>query len=163
VNNAGVARFGGIDTHSPADWDLQLAVNLTGTFNGMQAASPALRDAGGGAIVNVSSLAGMMGVAGLAGYVASKWGVRGLTKAAALDLARYNIRVNSVHPGFINTPMTSANPPSVEQMAMHRVGEPEEIANLIVFLASDESSFSTGAEFVADGGELAGNAAFGAG
>lgn len=163
VNNAGIARFGSVDTHDVADWNELLAVNLTGVFNGIQAAAPAMRKAGGGSIVNVSSIAGMMGVRGLAGYVASKWGVRGLTKAAALDLAKDNIRVNSVHPGFIRTPMTAANPPSVDHVAMHRPGEPEEIAKLIVFLASNRSSFSTGAEFVADGGETAGNAAFGAG
>jgi 3alpha(or 20beta)-hydroxysteroid dehydrogenase len=141
-------------------WETLLAVNLTGLFNGIQAVTPAMRRAGGGSIVNVSSVAGMTGVRGLAGYVASQWGVRGLTKAAAIDLANDNIRVNSVHPGFIRTAMTADNP-AVEHIAMQRPGEPEEIARLIVFLASSRSSFSTGAEFVADGGEMAGNAAFG--
>jgi 3alpha(or 20beta)-hydroxysteroid dehydrogenase len=163
VNNASIARMGTVDNHSRAEWDALLAVNLTGVFNGIQAAVPAMRKAGGGAIINVSSIAGMLGMRGLAGYVASKWGVRGLTKAAALDLANDNIRVNSVHPGFVRTPMTAANPPAVEHVAMRRAGEPEEIAKLIVFLASGKSSFSTGAEFVADGGETAGNAAFAAG
>ena len=162
VNNAGIARFGSVAAHSSADWDDILAINLTGVFNGIQAAVPALRQSGGGSIVNLSSIAGLFGSRGLAGYVASKWGVRGLTKAAALDLAADGIRVNSVHPGFVATPMTVANAPGVDHVAMHRAGHPEEIAELIVFLASDLSSFSTGAEFVADGGETAGNAAFGA-
>ena len=91
------------------------------------------------------------------GYVATKFAVRGLTKAAALDLARYGIRVNSIHPGIVHTPLSAEGPQvSMSHVAMERVGEPIEIANLTVFLASDESSFSTGAEFIADGGELAG-------
>ena len=156
VNNAGINRFGSVDAHSRSDWDDLLAINLTGVFNGIQAAVPALRQAGGGSIVNLSSIAGMSGLPGGAGYVASKWGVRGLTKAAALDLARYNIRVNSVHPGFARTPMTDNFQPGFDHVAMHRGADPGEIAALIVFLASDEASFSTGAEFVADGGETAG-------
>ena len=159
VNNAGIARFGSVEALSSADWDAILAVNLTGVFNGIQAAVPALRQSGEGSIVNLSSIAGLFGSRGMAGYVATKWGVRGLTKAAALDLGAYGIRVNSVHPGFITTPMTADHPPGVDHVAMHRAGHPEEIAELIVFLASDLSSFSTGAEFVADGGETAGNAA----
>ena len=159
VNNAGIARFGSVDALSSADWNAILAVNLTGVFNGIQAAVPALRQSGGGSIVNLSSIAGLFGSRGMAGYVATKWGVRGLTKAAALDLGPFGIRVNSVHPGFVTTPMTADHPPGVGHVAMHRAGYPEEIAELIVFLASDLSSFSTGAEFVADGGETAGNAA----
>ena len=92
----------------------------------------------------------------LPGYTASKWGVRGLTKAVALDLGKYDIRVNSVHPGVIRTPMTSAIPEDTRHVAMDRTADPNEIANLVLFLASDESSFSTGAEFIADGGETAG-------
>ena len=92
------------------------------------------------------------------GYVATKFGVRGLTKAAALDLGKYGIRVNSIHPGYIRTPMTAAVPPDTSSVALGRGGEPGEIAKLVVFLASDESSFSTGSEFVVDGGESAGNA-----
>lgn len=160
VNNAGIARFGSAEAHSSADWDDLLAVNLTGVFNGIQAAVPALRQSGGGSIVNVSSMAGLFGSRGMVGYVASKWGVRGLTKAAAIDLARYNIRVNSVHPGFIRTPMTAIGlEPGFDHVAMRRGADAAEIAALILFLASGESSFSTGSEFVADGGETAGNAA----
>ena len=157
VNNAGIASYGPIDQYSHVDWDRIIAVNLTGVFNGIQAAIPALKDAGGGSIVNMSSLAGLRGEAGMPGYVATKFAVRGLTKAAALDLARYGIRVNSIHPGIVNTPLSAEGPKvSMSHVAMDRVGEPIEIANLTVFLASDASSFSTGAEFIADGGELAG-------
>ena len=157
VNNAGIANYGSIDQYSHADWDKIIAVNLTGVFHGIKAAIPALRNARNGSIVNISSMAGMRGEAAMPGYVASKWAVRGLTKAAALDLAHYGIRVNSVHPGVVNTPLSAEGPKlSMSHVAMDRVGEPIEIANLTVFLASDESSFSTGAEFIADGGELAG-------
>ncbi len=157
VNNAGIANYGPIDKYSRADWDRIVAVNLTGVFNGIVAAIPALKAAGGGSIINMSSLAGLRGEAGMPGYVATKFAVRGLTKAAALDLARYGIRVNSIHPGIVHTPLSAAGPQvSMSHVAMGRVGEAIEIANLAVFLASDESSFSTGAEFIADGGELAG-------
>jgi 3alpha(or 20beta)-hydroxysteroid dehydrogenase len=155
VNNAGIATYGPIDTYSQADWDATIAVDLTGVFHGIQAAVPAIKQAGGGSIVNVSSIAGLWGVAGGPGYVAGKFGVRGLTKAAALDLGKYGIRVNSVHPGFVYTAQT-ANGPVQPHGVLGRGAEPSEIANLIVFLASDESSFSTGSEFVADGGETAG-------
>ena len=103
VNNAGIATYGPIDKYSHADWDATIAIDLTGVFNGIQAAIPALKQAGGGSIVNISSIAGLWGVAGGPGYVAAKFGVRGLTKAAALDLGKYGIRVNSVHPGFVHT------------------------------------------------------------
>jgi 3alpha(or 20beta)-hydroxysteroid dehydrogenase len=157
VNNAGIANYAPLDQYSHADWDKIIAINLTGVFNGIKAAIPALEAAGGGSIVNMSSLAGMRGEAGMPGYVASKFAVRGLTKAAALDLARYRIRVNSIHPGIVRTPLSAEGPDvSLSHVAMDRVGEPIEIANLAVFLASDASSFSTGAEFIADGGELAG-------
>jgi 3alpha(or 20beta)-hydroxysteroid dehydrogenase len=159
VNNAGIANFGPIDEYSHADWDKVIAINLTGVFNGMKAAIPALKKAGGGSIVNISSTAGIRGYPALPGYTASKFGVRGLSKAAALDLARYGIRVNSLHPGFVRTPMTAGVPEDTRHVAMDRAGDPGEIAHLIVFLASDESSFSTGAEFIADGGETAGRVA----
>ena len=157
VNNAGIASYAPIDRYSRAEWDKIIAINLTGVFNGMKAAIPALKDAGGGSIVNMSSLAGLRGEAGMPGYVATKFAVRGLTKAAALDLAPYGIRVNSIHPGIVHTPLSAQGPKvSMSHVAMDRAGEPVEIANLTVFLASDASSFSTGAEFIADGGELAG-------
>jgi 3alpha(or 20beta)-hydroxysteroid dehydrogenase len=158
VNNAGISIPGPIDQYSHADWDKIVAINLTGVFNGIQAGVPALKNAGGGSIVNISSLAGLIAVPASSGYVATKFGVRGLTKAAALDLGKYGIRVNSIHPGYVRTPMTAAVPPDTSSVALGRGGEPGEIAKLVVFLASDESSFSTGSEFVADGGESAGNA-----
>ncbi|WP_353807722.1 glucose 1-dehydrogenase [Agromyces sp. SYSU T00194] len=156
VNNAGIANFGPIEDYTLDAWDLILKINLTGVFYGIKAAIPALKESGAGSIINVSSTAGLQGYEALPGYNAAKYGVRGLTKNAALDLGRYNIRVNSVHPGVIRTPMTEELDTPQSHVALHRVGEPIELSNLILFLASDESSFSTGAEFVADGGETAG-------
>jgi 3alpha(or 20beta)-hydroxysteroid dehydrogenase len=156
VNNAGIANFGPIDEYSHADWEQVIAVNLTGTFNGIKAALPALKQAKGGSIINISSTAGIRGYPALPGYTAAKFGVRGLTKAVALDVGKYGIRANSVHPGVIRTPMTSEIPEDTRHVALDRTADPQEVANLVLFLASDESSFSTGAEFIADGGETAG-------
>ena len=156
VNNAGIANFSPIEDYSIEAWDTIIAINLTGVFYGIKAAIPALKNSKGASIINVSSTAGLQGYEALPGYNASKFGVRGLTKNAALDLGRYNIRVNSVHPGAIRTPMTEGLDAPQTHVALHRVGEPIELSNLVLFLASDESSFSTGAEFVADGGETAG-------
>jgi 3alpha(or 20beta)-hydroxysteroid dehydrogenase len=156
VNNAGIANFGSIEDYTHDDWHKIIAINLTGVFNGMKAAIPEMIRANGGSIINVSSTAGMRGYPALPGYTAAKHGVRGLTKSAALDLGKHNIRVNSVHPGVIRTPMTEELPQDTRHVALDRVGEPEEVANLVVFLASDESPFATGAEFIIDGGETAG-------
>ncbi len=157
VNNAGIAhRPYPIDKISPEEWDRVIAINLTGTFHGIQAVIPAMKRAGGGSIVNLSSIAGLQSMNGTSAYSASKFGVRGLTKAAAIDLGRYGIRVNSVHPGPIATPMMSGVNMSLDHQALPRLGTAEEIASMIVFLASEESGFSTGSEFVADGGTVAG-------
>ncbi|OCC23746.1 3-alpha-hydroxysteroid dehydrogenase [Croceicoccus estronivorus] len=156
VNNAGIINVGALGSYTVEDWNKIIAVNLTGVFLGMSAAVDALKKSAPSSIVNISSIAGTQAVAGFHGYVASKFGVRGITKSAALELAPHNVRVNSVHPGAIRTPMTAGLPDSVAHNAMNRFGKPEEISNLVVYLASDLSSLSTGSEFAADGGEGAG-------
>ena len=156
INNAGIANFGSIEDYSLEEWDAIIGVNLTGVFYGTKAVIEALKTSGKGSIINISSTAGLQGYEALPGYTAAKFGVRGLSKSTALDLGKYNIRVNSVHPGVIRTPMTEALDTPQNHVALHRVGEAIELSNLILFLASDESSFSTGSEFVADGGETAG-------
>lgn len=156
VNNAGIFSIGALHETELADWQRVLDVNLTGTFLGMKTVIPALLSGGGGSIVNVSSLEGIMGSAGMNAYVASKFGVRGLTKSAALELAGYGIRVNSLHPGLIWTPMTDGLPEDMVTVPIGRGGAPEEVASFVVFLTSDESSYSTGSEFVMDGGIGAG-------
>jgi 3alpha(or 20beta)-hydroxysteroid dehydrogenase len=115
-----------------------------------------LKKSKGGSIINVSSIAGLRGYEQIPGYTASKFGVRGLTKSAALDLGRHGIRVNSVHPGVISTPMTAGMTMDMSHVAISRMGHPGEVAELILYLASDDSSFVTGAEFVIDGGDTAG-------
>ncbi len=157
VNNAGILTLGGIEQLAPADFRHIIDVNLTGVYLGMHLVIPGMRTRGrGGAVINISSTAGMMGYANLAGYVASKWGVRGITKAAALDLAGTGIRINSIHPGPIRTPMTSGVPDSVFlTQAIPRIGEPDEVAKAVVYLAA-EATYTTGAELVVDGGALLG-------
>lgn len=156
VNNAGILSFGGVTQATPDSFRRVLDVNLTGSFLGLRAAAPAIAAAGGGCIVNVSSTAGLMGYSGIAAYVASKWGLRGLTKAAALDLAPLGIRVVSVHPGPIRTPMTDGMGDELAaSQPIPRFGEAEEVARLIRFLLI-EASYSTGSEFVVDGGAVTG-------
>jgi 3alpha(or 20beta)-hydroxysteroid dehydrogenase len=168
INNAGIARFGVIEETEPAVWRQVIEINLTGSYLGIRAVASSMRKAGGGAIVNISSGAGFTATFGGAAYVASKWAVRGLTKTAALELGRDNIRVNSVHPGAIRTPMLAAHAPDADSMsatmagtgvgtsAIPRIADPEEITRLVLFVASEEASFSTGSEFIADGGLLLG-------
>src|SRR6267154_3975630 len=162
INNAGIVRFGPIAETQPAVWRQVIDINLTGTYLGIRAVVSSMRKAGGGAIVNISSAGGMMAYPNTAAYVASKWGARGLTKTAALELGRDNIRVNSVHPGPIRTPMTAgpdaaaAVAAEARRLAIPRVAEPDEITRMVLFVDSDEVRFSYGSEFIADGGDLLG-------
>lgn len=152
VNNAGIVALGRIGKFDMTKFQKVIDVNLTGTFLGMQASVEAMKTAGGGSIINVSSIEGMRGAVMVHPYVASKWAVRGLTKSAALELAPHQIRVNSIHPGFIRTPMTKHFPDTMLTIPLGRPGQSEEVATFVVFLASDESRYATGAEFVIDGG-----------
>jgi 3alpha(or 20beta)-hydroxysteroid dehydrogenase len=168
INNAGIVRFGQIEETEPAVWHQVMDVNVTGAYLGIRNVVSSMRKAGGGSIVNISSGAGFTATFGLAAYVASKWAVRGLTKTAALELGHDNIRVNSIHPGAIRTPILAAHAPDAAAMAatmagagvglsaIPRIAEPEEITRLVLFVASDDASFSTGSEFIADGGLLLG-------
>lgn len=162
VNNAGIMNFGMLEEYAPEDWNKIISVNVTGQFLGVKAARASLVRSAPASIINVSSVAGFRGFAGLHGYNASKFALRGLTKSLALELAEFGVRVNSVHPGAVATVMTEGL--DVAQLnPMRRVADPAEISGLVVYLAGDESSFATGAEFVIDGGELAGGGAITAG
>jgi len=162
INNAGIIRPAAIEDTSLEDYLSVIHVNQVGCFLGMRNAIAPMRAHGGGAIVNISSIDGIRGCNGLVSYNASKWAVRGMTKTAALEFGRYGIRVNSIHPGGVNTIM--GNPtgdPIAEKVpyqyqAIARIGEPHEIAAAALFLASDEASYITGTELVVDGGLMAG-------
>jgi 3alpha(or 20beta)-hydroxysteroid dehydrogenase len=161
VNNAGIGIWEQLATVSEKDWHQVLAVNLDGAMYGMQACAPAIRDSGGGAIVNTASAAAFYGFA-LPAYNASKWALRGLTKTAALEFVTWGIRVNAVHPGLVNSPMADGASETTEKIRlatpMRRGAEMHEIAALVAFLASDEALFITGSDFVIDGGLLAAGA-----
>lgn len=152
INNAGVLVTNSIETVSLEEYQRVIAVNQTGPFLGMQAVIPVMKRGGGGSIVNVSSTAGSVGFADHFAYVTSKWAVRGMTKAAALDVAGYGIRVNAILPGEVNTPMIADLGLSVDTTPLGRFGDPREIAYLALYLASDESGYTTGADFTIDGG-----------
>jgi len=156
INNAGMVNYAPIDQFTGEMWDEIIAVNLTGVFNGISASVEALTAGAPSSIINVASTAGLQGYPALSGYNASKFGVRGLTKSVALDVAALDVRCNSVHPGLVATPLLMGAELPQDHVAMHRMGTVAELSQLIVFLASDESSYSTGSEFVADGGESAG-------
>ena len=156
VNNAGIANAAPIEHYTVAKWNAVIAVNLTGTFLGCRAVVPAMTSAGGGSIVNISSVEGLRGSPGLHGYTAAKFGVRGLTKSLAVELGPRGIRVNSVHPGLILTDMTTRIDPDRIDIPLGRAGEPDDVTGTIVFLAAEASRFTTGAEFVVDGGMVTG-------
>ncbi|WP_066948568.1 glucose 1-dehydrogenase [Microtetraspora fusca] len=164
VNNAGILMFRRIADMAVEEYQRVLDVNLKGTFLGIKSVIEPMKAAGAGSIVNISSIEGFIGAAGLSAYSASKFGVRGLTKAAARELAPFKIRVNSVHPGAINTSMTS-NPELmaevdgeqfVKSMVIKRFAEPVEVSHVVAFLASDRAGYCTGSEFTIDGGLLTG-------
>jgi NAD(P)-dependent dehydrogenase (short-subunit alcohol dehydrogenase family) len=160
VNNAGIIDEGGAVDEPEWAWDQVIAVNQTGMFLGMKHAVPAMRRAGGGSIVNISSTLGVVGADDYIAYQASKGAVRQMTRSAALSYVKDNIRVNAICPGFITTPMTDALDDEVHEhdigmTPMGRAGRPIEVSWAVVFLASDESSFVTGTDVVVDGGYLA--------
>ncbi|AHH96786.1 glucose 1-dehydrogenase [Kutzneria viridogrisea] len=163
VNNAGVLHFAAVDQTTLADYERLVRINQIGTFLGMRTVVPGMKRAGGGSIVNVSSVEGLAAMPYLLAYSATKFAIRGMTKVAAVELGAHRIRVNSVHPGAIDTDMVRSAlggrevdmTPVVKRVALGRAGRPEEIAELVVFLGSEESSYCTGAEFVADGGATA--------
>jgi NAD(P)-dependent dehydrogenase (short-subunit alcohol dehydrogenase family) len=163
VNNAGIIIRKPMATTTRAEWDQAMAVNVTGVFLGMRHCRPLLARAAPAAIVNISSTAGLI-AHGDPSYTASKWAVRGLTKSAALEFAPDRIRVNSVHPAMIATPLTFAAPAGHMEanraaIPMGREASPDEIANIVLFLASDQASFMTGSEVAADGGLTTGGVA----
>src|SRR5437763_4625540 len=164
VNNAGIFRITPIAMTSAEDFMTVIRVNQLSVFLGMQAVIGAMTQAGGGSIVNISSIAGLRGSPATIAYSASKWAVRGMTKVAALELASLGIRVNSIHPGIIDTPMLldlmitddTARAAIGSRIPIGQVANADQVARLALFLASDESDHSTGAEFVVDGGITAG-------
>ena len=165
VSNAGISPMPRpiVDT-APDEYRRVIEVNQVGAFLGVRAVAPAMVEAGGGSIVLISSVNGFVGAGGIAGYVTSKFALRGLAKVAALELGRDGVRVNSVHPGPIDTPMVQPEswggfdmrPALASSNPLGRIGQPEEVAELVCWLASNASAYCTGAEFVVDGGYLAG-------
>ena len=153
-NNAGIFNGGQLQRYKRELWQQMLDVNLTGAFLGCRAAADAMIASGGGSIINTSSIEGLRGTPWAHGYVASKWGLTGLTKSVAMELAPHGIRANSVHPGRISTPATDQMPPDLIPIPLGRAGTVEEVAGVVVFLASDESTFCTGSEFTVDGGTV---------
>jgi len=163
INNAGIIRMAPLVSTTLEDYMAVTNVNQVGVFLGMKSVVAAMTKAGGGSIVNISSIDGLVGMTMATAYVASKFAVRGMTKVAALELGQFGIRVNSIHPGGVATPMLEI--PGLEidpednvfnSVPLGRIGQPEDIAKLASYLASDESSYSTGSEFVVDGGMTCG-------
>lgn len=165
VNNAAIVHMASIVDTTEEDFMRVLRVNLLGTFLGVRSVIAPMKAAGGGSIINISSIDGLQSKNSLSAYSSSKWGVRGLTKAAAIELGQYGIRVNTVHPGGIFTQMGGKMSPDQDPSTMDpyyathpipRVGLPHEVAYVTLFLATDEGSYCTGSEFIADGGWSAG-------
>jgi len=158
ANNAGILRFGDIERMLADEVEQLWRVNQLGCFLGMQAVTRTMRKNGGGSIINASSVEGLAGMPSCTAYAATKWAIRGMTKCAAMELGPKGIRVNSVHPGMIDTPMTrvhggdAAMEYGASKVPLRRVGYPEDVAPLYVFLASDESAYINGAEIAIDGG-----------
>jgi 3alpha(or 20beta)-hydroxysteroid dehydrogenase len=168
VNNAAIVRAMPLTLMDVSEFRLVTEINQVGVFLGMKSVAGAMTAAGGGSIVNISSIDGIQGSPFLCAYAASKFAVRGMTKVAALELAGQNIRVNSIHPGGVSTPMLEELPGLTREqleglvaqsVPMRRIGQPDEIAKMTLFLASDDSSYCTGAEFVVDGGATCGTIA----
>ncbi|MCH9804550.1 glucose 1-dehydrogenase [bacterium] len=160
VNNAGIFRTVGLIETSLEMWQQMMDINQTGVFLGMRTAAPAMQANGSGSIINISSIAGMKSAAVAHAYSASKWAVRGMTKSAAVELAPSGVRVNSVHPGIIDTDMLQEFGQGVRdsietRIPMGRVASAEEVGKLVLFLASDDSSYCSGHEFVIDGAMIA--------
>ncbi len=163
VNNAAIAGIKSFDELSPEDYMNVIKINQLGVFLGMKAVAEPMKAAGGGAIVNISSIAGMGGMMGGVAYCASKFAVRGMTKAVAMELGQHNIRVNSLHPGGVLTAMVTEAGLTGDVanevfggVPLGRIAQPREMATLAAYLLSDDSSYSTGSEFIADGGMTAG-------
>ncbi|HQT77481.1 MAG: hypothetical protein B7Z80_14090 [Rhodospirillales bacterium 20-64-7] len=157
INNAGIYQPRTLLETDTALFEQHMRINQLGPFLGMKLVVPLMERSGGGAIVNISSVAGLRGSPAAIAYSATKWALRGMTKAAAADLASRNIRVNSIHPGPIDTPMLNVRTPEQNQrrlqsVPMKRMGTAEEVADLVLFLVSDESRYITGAEVAIDGG-----------
>lgn len=158
VNSAGIAPVAPFAEYGEEAFRRVLDVNVVGVFHGIAAVAPAMRRAGGGSIVTIGSVGGFRAYPLMSGYITSKWAVRGLTKVTALELGPDGIRVNAVHPGQTDTPMTAGADFDTAHVALKRVGRPADIAGAVVFLAGDSSRFVTGADLVVDGGDLAGSA-----
>ncbi|MEM9013695.1 MAG: glucose 1-dehydrogenase [Pseudomonadota bacterium] len=163
VNNAGVVHFTDIEDFDPVDAQRVIGVNTIGPVLGAKHVAPTMKSQGNGAIINISSVDGLRGCNGLTVYTASKWALRGLTKSLAFELGPAGVRVNSIHPGGVDTPMGNSRnlPPdelhfAFKRVPLQRIGKPEEIAQASLFIASDEASYITGAEIAVDGGWHAG-------